>query len=333
MLSTTDQTTLSASTMERLEGISDRRDRIRANARSPRTVQAYESDWRQLQVWAAELGVDIPDPDDLAEPVALGVLEAYLLDRSDPATPDPVAPQTLTRHLSAIRWWHRSAGLVSPTDHPALADTIAGIRRTEGTNTHRAKPVYLDDLAAMIATADDDPKGLRDRALLSVGWWGAFRRSELVAIAPGDVADDPQGVVITLPRSKTDQEGKGRQVPLHYHQGDVCPVVNLRHWTTTTDADGPVFRAVNRWGNVGNGGLDGGAVSRIVKQYVAAIGLDPADYSGHSLRAGFVSECDRRGITSSAVRVVTGHQSDVMLNVYTRPRSLFESSAGAFFDE
>jgi len=332
MLSTTDHGTLSTSTMDRLEGISDRRDRIRANARSPRTVQAYESDWRQLQVWAAELGVDVPASDDLTEPVALGVLEAYLLDRSDPETPDPVSPQTLTRHLSAIRWWHRSAGLVSPTDHPALADTIAGIRRTEGTDTRRAKPVYLDDLAAMIATAGDDPKGLRDRALLSVGWWGAFRRSELVAITPGDVADDPQGVVITLPRSKTEQEGTGRQLPLHYHAGDVCPVVSLRRWTAGIDG-GPVFRAMNRWGNVGDDGLDGRAVSRIVKQYAAAIGLDPATYSGHSLRAGFVSECDRRGITSSAVRVVTGHQSDAMLNVYTRPRSLFESSAGAFFDE
>jgi len=79
--------------------------------------------------------------------------------------------------------------------------------------------------------------------------------------------------------------------------------------------------------------LTGRAVSRVVKQYAAAIGFDPAAYSGHSLRAGFVSECDRRGIGTSAVRLVTGHQSDAMLSVYTRPRSLFESSAGAFFDD
>jgi len=93
-----------------------------------------------------------------------------------------------------------------------------------------------------------------------------------------------------------------------------------------------VFRSVDRWGNVN--GLDGRAVSRIVKQYTAAVGLDPA----RTIRAtlcgpGSFRECDRRGITSSAVRIVTGHQSDAMLNVYTRPRSLFESSAGAFFDD
>jgi hypothetical protein len=157
----------------------------------------------------------------------------------------------------------------------------------------------------------------------------------LVAITTADCADDPQGVVVTLPRSKTDQEGKGRQVPLHYHQGDTCPVVSLRRWSVAAASDkkGPVFRSVDRWGNVNGAGLDGRAVARIVKAYAVAVGLDPAAYSGHSLRAGFVSECDRRGIASSAVRVVTGHQTESMLSVYSRPRSLFESSAGAFFDD
>ena len=233
--------------------------------------------------------------------------------------------------LTAVRWWHHQAGLVSPTDHPILADTIAGIRRTEGTATRRAAPVYLDDLAAMCQTMSDDPKGIRDRALMCVGWWGAFRRSELVAIDTADITDDPKGIVVTLPRSKTDQEGKGRLVPLHYHDGPTGPVVTLRQWSKLVD-DGPVFRQLDRWGNIG-GPITGRTVARVVKEYAEAVGLDPAAYSGHSLRAGFVSECDRRGITSSAVRLVTGHQSDAMLSVYTRPRSLFESSAGAFFTD
>ncbi len=105
-----------------------------------------------------------------------------------------------------------------------------------------------------------------------------------------------------------------------------------RHKTSTLVDDGPVFRQLDRWGNIG-GSITGQTVARVVKEYAETIGFDPSAYSGHSLRAGFVSECDRRGITSSAVRLVTGHQSDAMLNVYTRPRSLFEFSAGAFFDE
>ena len=327
--------------MERVERLNDRRTKIRAAARSPLTLAGYRSDWRQFTGWAAELGVTLPnDPLTITEPVPVGVVEAYLLDRSDPEGVGRVAPQTLARHLAAIRWWHRQVGLVSPTDHPSLADTIAGIRRVESVPVRRAAPVYLDDLRAMAATMEDDPAGIRDRAVLTVGWWGAFRRSELVAITDADVTDDPHGVVVTLPRSKTDQEGQGREVPLHYHDGPVCPVVSLRAWRRlyvehVLDAVavvGPVFAAVDRWGNIA-GQLTGRAVSRIVKQYAAAIGFDPADYSGHSLRAGFVSECDRRGIGTSAVRLVTGHQSDAMLSVYTRPRSLFESSAGAFFDD
>lgn len=320
--------------LERVERLHDRRTKIRAAARSPATLTAYRSDWRQFTSWAAELGVELPnDPTTITEPVPVGVVEAYLLDRSDPEGVGRVAPQTLARHLSGLRWWHRQAGLVSPTDHPSLADTIAGIRRVESVSVRRAAPVYLEDLRAMAATMSDDPGGIRDRALLTVGWWGAFRRSELVGIQGGEVTDDPRGVVVTLPRSKTDQEGEGREVPLHYHDGPVCPVVSLRSWRRLYGDDGgPVFAAVDRGGNIA-GPLTGRAVSRIVKRYAAAIGFDPAAYSGHSLRAGFVSECDRRGIGTSAVRLVTGHQSDVMLSVYTRPRSLFESSAGAFFED
>jgi len=320
-------------TMERVERLLERRTKIRAAARSPRTLTAYRSDWRLFASWAAGFGMKLPDdPTTITEPVAVGVVEAYLLDRSDPDGVGQIAPQTLAHHLSAIKWWHRQAGLVSPTDHPSLADTIAGIRRVESVPVRRAAPVYLDDLRAMAATMSDDPASVRDRALLTVGWWGAFRRSELVGITAADVTDDPSGVIVNLPRSKTDQEGEGREVPLHYHDGPVCPVVSLRSWRRFYgDAGGPVFAAVDRWGNIG-GPLTGRAVSRVVKQYAAAIGFDPAGYSGHSLRAGFVSECDRRGIVTSAVRLVTGHQSDAMLSVYTRPRSLFESSAGAFFD-
>jgi len=85
-------------------------------------------------------------------------------------------------------------------------------------------------------------------------------------------------------------------------------------------------------GNIG-GPIAGSTVARVVKEYAERIGLDPGGYSGHSLRAGFITECDNRGIGSTAVRLVTGHASDAMLNTYQRPRSLFESSAGAFFTD
>ncbi len=323
--------TLSASTMERLEGISDRSETIRANSRSPRTIEAYLSDWCQLQRWGEGLGIAIPDSGSLIEPLPVGIVEGYLLDRSDPETPDTVTPATLGRHLAAIKYWHRKAFLVSPTDHPTLADIIAGIRRTEAVAPRRVKPVYLDDLAAMVSALPEGVKGVRDRAILLAGWWGAFRRSEMAALDVGDLTDDPQGVLVNLKRSKVDQTAEGRLVPLHYHDETVCPVRAVRTWLQAVNA-GALFRRVDRWGNVLNSRISGQTVAIVVKESVARIGLDPETFSGHSLRAGFVSECDRRGITTAAVRLVTGHQSDVMLSVYTRPRSLFDSSAGAFFN-
>ena len=136
---------------------------------------------------------------------------------------------------------------------------------------------------------------------------------------------------MNLKRSKTDQDATGRLVPLHYHDETVCPVRAVRQWVQAVDS-GALFRRVDRWGTILDSRISGQTVAMVVKESAARIGLDPDTFSGHSLRAGFVSECDRRGITTAAVRLVTGHQSDVMLSVYTRPRSLFDSSAGAFFD-
>jgi site-specific recombinase XerD len=242
-----------------------------------------------------------------------------------------VSAATLGRHLAAIRHWHHEAGHLSPTDHPDVAKALGGIRRIQGRDPRRVRPVYLDDLAAMVETLPAGAKGERDRALLLAGWWGAFRRSELAALDVDDLADDPSGLLVRLRRSKTDQEAAGRLVPLHYHAGAVCPVLAVRTWAQIA-GDGALFRQVDRWGNLRGGRISGQTVAFVVKEGAERIGHDPDAFSGHSLRAGFVSECDRRGISSSAVRLVTGHQSDAMLSVYTRPRSLFESSAGAYFE-
>jgi integrase len=143
-------------------------------------------------------------------------------------------------------------------------------------------------------------------------------------------------MVARLRRSKTDQEGKGRRVPLAYVRGDemVCPVRALRSWPATAEiTDGPLFRRVDRWQHVRQGRLSGEAVAQIVKDRCEVVGIDPATVSGHSLRAGFVSECDRRGVPDSAVMRTTGHRTAAMLDVYSRPRALFDGSAASYFSE
>ena len=114
---------------------------------------------------------------------------------------------------------------------------------------------------------------------------------------------------------------------------ELDPVRALRTWLTMAGIDsGPIFRHVDRWGNLRSGSLSGSAASEVVKEAAEACGLDRGGYSAHSLRTGFVSECDRRHVPSAAVRTVTGHQTDAMLNSYSRPGQLFADFAGAYFE-
>jgi integrase len=270
------------------------------------------------------------DPEALAAPLRVGLVEAYVLERTDPDG-DALSPASATRHLAAIRWWHHRAGFSSPTDHPRIAEVVSGLRRLNGSGVRRVRPLFLEDIHAAVAALDDSPIGRRNRAILLLGWWGALRRSELVAINRDDLEEHPEGILVRLRRTKTDQTGFGRQVPLHYRDAEVCPVRALRAWLEVNPSEA-VFVAVHRSGLVfPERRLGGGVVAATVKAAAMSIGIDQRTVSGHSLRAGFVSECDRRGIAGAAVRIVTGHASEAMLNVYQRPGNLFRDSAGALF--
>lgn len=299
-------------------------DYLRAS-RAPGTLALYESNWRLWEAWCRVRRLS-------ALPAEAMTVAAFLADQAE-----TVAPSTLSGRLSAIRWGHEQAGQVSPTTHPQVRGVLAGIRRTFADEPRQVRPIFLDDLRAMLAALDvDTTKGLRDRALLTLGWWGAFRRSEVAALNAGDVAEAPEGFIVTVRRSKSDQEGKGRRIPLAYVHGaaDACPVRAVRAWTAEASVSGgALLRRVDRWGHVRDAGLSGESVAEVVKESAARIGIDPHTVGGHSLRSGFVSECDRRGVPDAAVMRTTGHRTAAMLDVYTRPRAIFEGSAPTYFDE
>jgi len=173
--------------------------------------------------------------------------------------------------------------------------------------------------------------GRRDAALLLVGWAGAFRRSELVGLAVSDLVFGPQGLVVTLRRSKTDQEGAGRVVAIpHSVDPAACPVRVLRSWLDAASIiSGPVFRAVSRHGAIRAAGLTGRAVASVVKRTAAAAGLDAAKYSGHSLRAGFATAAAVAGKTERSIMRQTGHVSVAMLHRYIRDAELWVSNPAA----
>lgn len=241
---------------------------------------------------------------------------------------DILSIATLRRRLASISKAHRMKGHLSPTQSEVVKMTFRGIQRVCGVPQRQASPLLKEDVISIYGQTHDTTKGIRDMALLLIGFCGAFRRSELIGLQVEDVEFTSQGAAITLTRSKTDQIGAGRKVAIPYGRGRICPVSCLSIWLETLDADtGPIFRPINKGGRIANSAISGKAVSEIIKHYVEKIDLDPKRYSGHSLRAGLATSAAQHGASSMTIRKTTGHKSDSMLSQYIRDGDMFTDNA------
>ncbi|BEP70879.1 MULTISPECIES: site-specific integrase [unclassified Variovorax] len=233
-----------------------------------------------------------------------------------------LAVATLERRLIGIHHAHVERGLVSPVHHPVVKKTMAGIKRTFGVRQRRVRPILKDDLVAMMVMSDRQrpKKAARDKALLLIGFAGAFRRSELVAIKREHVTEHSNGFEILLVRSKTDQSGVGRTVFIPQANGDRCPVLALQEWLTISGiGTGHIFRGVDRHDRVANEPLTAQSVALIVKNAIERVGGPRADVSGHSMRAGYCTQAAIAGLQPFQIREQTGHTSDATLARYIRP--------------
>jgi len=255
---------------------------------------------------------------------------------SIPATPTMVAEylanfaeilavSTLQHRLIAIQRAHADVGLVSPVMDSLVKRTMQGIRRTVGTKQRQVTALVKDDLLEMMVHVEQQQpmKAARDKALLLVGFSGAFRRSELVALRYEDIIYFESGIELTIRRSKTDQESAGRTVFIPHARGSRCPVKALTNWLSQAGiVSGPLFRAVNRHDQVvGDKALSPQSVALIVKSSVRMMAGEEAAamVAGHSLRAGYCTEAATVGLQPYQIREQTGHQSDVTLARYIRP--------------
>ena len=256
-------------------------------------------------------------------PASPGLVARYLAHHAR-----TLSVATLTRRLVAIRRAHALEGHGDPTASALVRQTFRGLRRAYGRPQRRLAPLLAGELAAIVSSLDSSIKDVRDRAVLLVGFAGAFRRSELSAVVCTAIEWRPRGIIVSLPRSKTDQEWRGRKVGIPCAQGAVCPVAALRSWLDASGVTGgPVFRPVTKAGRVLTDQLSGDAIARIVKQRVGAIGLNPTLYSGHSLRAGFATSAAVAGVPTWKIKMQTGHASDAALNGYVRRCDLLADNA------
>lgn len=236
---------------------------------------------------------------------------------------------TIERALAGIAWAQRARGCEWSKGHPAITTVMTGIRRRHGTAPTQKAPVIDEALAALVATLDDDLSGLRDRAVLTLGWFGAFRRSELVALTVADVAHVREGLILAVRRSKGDQEGRGAEKGIPFaSNAALCPVRSLAAWLAASGiAEGPIFRPVDQHGHVGAARLSDRSVALIVQRSAQRAGLDPKTVGGHSLRAGFATTAAKKGKSLDAIMRQTLHRSEKVARGYIRHAKLFDDNA------
>ena len=252
------------------------------------TRRAYTADWAAFSAWCSSRSVS-----------ALPATEETVLAYAEALADAGRKVATIRRHLTSIGKAHSVAKVYSPTGSAEVREALRGIARTMGSAALRKTAATDATLKALLATLPDTLAGQRDRALLLLGFAGALRRSELVAVRVEDLTFRPDGHAdLTLPRSKTDQEGKGAVVAIRRGSNgpETCPVRALRAWIDAAGiAEGPVFRSLRRGGHVTAEQLRPGSVADVIKAAAEAAGLDPRAYSGHSLRRGWITTVARAG--------------------------------------
>lgn len=282
------------------------------------TRRAYRSDAKVFADWCAgRQHQPIPaTPETVAE---------FLASQAD----DGVKPATLRRRVAAIKFAHQAAGLDSPTSSMTVSATLKGIFNRVGVKPNRKAPATAPRLREMIQYCPDSQIGLRDRAMLLLGFAGAFRRSELVALTVSDLEETPNGLRVTIRKSKTDQQGAGQTIAIL--RGDVhCPIQALQTWLQAAGiSEGYLFRSIGKGGRVSQNPLSTKSVAQVIKTHASQAGLKAEDYAGHSLRSGFLTSAAENGANLFKLMEVSRHKSVETVRGYVRNADLFKGHAGA----
>src|SRR5580704_3805248 len=285
----------------RLEALDAATRRFAAAAKASNTIRGYRSDLADFETWCEGHHL-------AALPAAATTVALYLTALAGAGA----KASTLQRRVSAISQAHQLAGLPTPTRDPAVRTTMAEIRRTAGTAPVQKDPVVTAGLRQLLTVIPTDRlDGLRDRALLLLGFAGGFRRSELVALDLADLEETDGGLRVRIRGGGTGRPAGGREVGIPFgRHPETCPIRAVRAWRDAAGiTGGPLFRAVTRGGRVAGHQLSDRGVARIVQRAAARAGLDPSRYAGHSLRSGLATAAAAGGASERAIMAQTGHRS------------------------
>jgi site-specific recombinase XerD len=299
-------------------------------ARAPNTLRGYRSDWTEFTAWCDQARRP-------ALPAAGDTISLYLTELARHGA----KVGTMSRRLSSIKFAHQLRELPDPTTGARVVAVWEGIRRTHGAPPDQAPPLMFPELDDVLAHCtqtriwktrppEPDLAGLRDRALLLVGFWGALRRSELAALTVDQLTEHRRGLVLALPWSKTNQRGEETElVVLPYaNRRTRCPVTALKTWIDAAGiTSGPVLRKVSRGNRALHRALHPESINDLVHAATTRAELTGGPYSAHSLRAGFVTYGHLRGASDRAIAHQTRHRSLATLGAYVRIETAWEDNA------
>ena len=307
---TTDLKILHEATLENLK-----------SSKANNTLRAYKSDFKDFGAFCASHGLS-------ALPTEPKIVSLYLTHLSKKSK-----ISTLRRRLVSISMIHKLKGYYLDTKHPIIIENLMGIRRIKGSIQKGKKPILINHLKSIINSINyqntNEIKRLRDKAIILIGFGGGFRRTELISIDYEDLEFVPEGLKITIRKSKTDQFGEGMIKGLPYFNDEnYCPVINLRKWLKISNINsGPIFRRFSRGSVLTDNRLTDQSVVLLIKKYLGLAGIENKNFAGHSLRSGFATVAADSGADERSIMAMTGHKTTQMVRRYIREANLFKNNA------
>jgi len=285
------------------------------------TLRAYKSDYKDFGVFCAKHGFD-------SLPTEPKIVALYLTNLSK-----TTKFSTLKRRLVSISMVHKLKGHYLDTKHPIIIENLMGIKRSMGSFQKGKKPILINHLKSIIDVINkykiNELKKARDKTIILIGFGGGFRRTELISIDHEDLEFVPEGLKITLKRSKTDQFGEGMIKGLPYFTNEnYCPVINLKKWLELSKIkSGPIFRRFFKGSALTSHRLTDQTVALLIKNYLHLAGIENSNYSGHSLRSGFATVAAESGADERSIMVMTGHKTTQMVRRYIKEANIFKNNA------
>lgn len=298
----------------------------RNQSKAPKSLITYQCAWNKFTDWCQECGYNpfLPPNDSVEFLVSLFITSM--------AKSRKLKDSSITCYLAGLRHFYYEKGIHLDTTHSEIRKIRAGIRREIGTKPKQKLPLTTENIKLLIDSIGKLvwPIEVRDKAMILVGFAGAFRRSELVAIDLEHLMFDQFGVSIFIPKSKTDQEMQGRMVDIPFaSNAKYCPVRALKDWIQCANIEkGAVFLQVHKGGNIVPKRLGDRSVALMLKKRCKPFGFSD-DIAGHSLRSGHVTSAIKNGTPETWIMRQTGHKSIDTLRKYERLKREFEANSAA----